>query len=164
RDSDTLWNLLSPTTQATVRSPENFKKFVDNLQTEYGREMKVLDEKTDNGAGMKRYVRTAGFEKKNEPYQVPWNFDAVGKITTVGIRKRPVEAESPYLQYHTKTTLRLPFDGEWIVWWGGRTTWENFHAGSTDQRFATDFVVVKDGRTFSGSGAKNEDYFAFGQP
>jgi murein DD-endopeptidase MepM/ murein hydrolase activator NlpD len=96
--------------------------------------------------------------------EVPWNFDAHGKVTTVGIRPVPAEAESPHPGYKTKTGLRLPFDGEWTVWWGGRTVWENFHAVSQDSRFACDFLVLKDGKPFSGEGAKNEDYFTFGQP
>ena len=35
---------------------------------------------------------------------------------------------SPYLDYETKADLRLPFEGDWFVFWGGRTVEENYHA------------------------------------
>jgi murein DD-endopeptidase MepM/ murein hydrolase activator NlpD len=163
-DVDGIWTRLSPATQAALRSPDNLLKFLQKIQKDQGRETRVLEEKSDAVAGTKRYLRIATFEKGNEPMEVPWNFDAFGRVTTLGIRKPATEAASPHLSYKTKTALRLPFDGEWTVWWGGRTVWENFHAVTPDQRFACDFVIVKDGRPFAAQGAKNEDYFAFGQP
>lgn len=163
-DVEGIWTRLSPATQAALRSPERLKAFIESLTKDYGRETKVLDERTDAVAGTARYLRIARFEKGKGPLEVPWNIDAWGKVTTIGIRVSPAEAASPHLAYKTKTALRLPFDGEWIVWWGGRTVWENFHAVSGDSRFACDFLVVKDGKAFSGDGAKNEDYFVFGRP
>ena len=44
---------------------------------------------------------------------------------------------------------------------------ENNYAVSDDQRFAMDFVYLKNGRMFSGAGgvgSKNADYYCFGQP
>jgi hypothetical protein len=163
-DVNGIWTRLSPRVQAMLRSPDNLQKFLEKLATDYGRETRILEEKTDAVAGTRRYLRIATFEKGNEPMEVPWNLDAFGRIATLGIRKHAAEAASPHLLYRTKTSLRLPFDGEWAVWWGGRTVWENFHAVSADQRFACDFVIVKEGRPFAGLGEKNEDYFAFGQP
>ena len=32
--------------------------------------------------------------------------------------------------------LRLPFEGEWLVYWGGRHVEENYHAAVFDQRYA----------------------------
>ena len=163
-DVDGIWTRLSPATQAAMRSPERLQAFIESLLKDYGRETRVLDEKTDAVAGTARYLRIARFEKGKGPLEMPWNFDAWGKVTTIGIRVSPAEAASPHLTYKTKTELRLPFDGEWTVWWGGRTVWQNFHAVSEDSRFATDFLVVKDGKPFSGDGTKNEDYYAFGRP
>jgi hypothetical protein len=72
-------------------------------------------------------------------------------------------APSRFLDYQTKTPLRLPFDGAWFVVWGGRTLAQNRHASSPDQRFAYDIVVQK-GTTHQGDGTTNEQYYAFGQP
>jgi murein DD-endopeptidase MepM/ murein hydrolase activator NlpD len=41
---------------------------------------------------------------------------------------------------------------------------ENYHAEAADQRFAYDFLVVRDGRTHSGDPLRNDSYFCFGQP
>jgi murein DD-endopeptidase MepM/ murein hydrolase activator NlpD len=42
--------------------------------------------------------------------------------------------------YQTKPPP-LPFDGEWTVFWGGRTLAENHHAATNDQRFAYDILI-----------------------
>jgi len=50
------------------------------------------------------------------------------------------------------------------VFWGGRTIPENYHAFTTDQRFAYDLVIRRDGSTHTGDGLENKEYFCFGQP
>lgn len=58
----------------------------------------------------------------------------------------------------------LPFKGEWLVFWGGDTAAQNHHVQAPSQRRAADLVIVdKDGKTFSGSGTKLTDYYAYGQ-
>lgn len=74
------------------------------------------------------------------------------------------EAPSRFLDYQTKADLRLPFEGEWYVFWGGRTLAENHHARDRGQRFAYDFVVLKDGKTHEGDGSRLEQYHAFDRP
>jgi murein DD-endopeptidase MepM/ murein hydrolase activator NlpD len=64
-----------------------------------------------------------------------------------------------------QTVLRLPFDGEWFVVWGGDTKELNAHHDAPNQRYAFDFVVVDNlGKTHKGEGKQNEDFFAFGKP
>lgn len=70
----------------------------------------------------------------------------------------------PSDDYETRTTLRLPFDGEWWVFWGGRSREENYHRASALQRYAYDFVVRRDGSTHRGDGRRNEDYWCEGEP
>lgn len=73
------------------------------------------------------------------------------------------EAPSKFLDYKTKADARLPFDGVWNVFWGGRTVKENYHAVSEGQRFAYDILMMKDGKTHDGQGNRNEDYYCYGQ-
>ena len=75
----------------------------------------------------------------------------------------PDAAESNYLNYETKTALELPFDEEWWVFWGGRSVGENYHAAYKNQRFALDIVQRVNGKTHTGNGSKNEDYYCFGK-
>ena len=63
------------------------------------------------------------------------------------------------------TVFRLPFQGEWLVLWGGDTRELNQHHDTRNQRYAFDFLVADStGKTHKSDGKRNEDYFAFGQP
>lgn len=79
-----------------------------------------------------------------------------------GYQIRP--ASYPLDTYETKTALRLPFDGEWWVFWGGRDVQSNYHRASALQRYAYDFVIRRDGSTHAGKGEANEDYWCEGAP
>ncbi|MGA8270628.1 MAG: M23 family metallopeptidase [Candidatus Sulfotelmatobacter sp.] len=81
------------------------------------------------------------------------------------ITKTPARTE--FLHYQTKTTLRLPFAGEWYVYWGGRRLAQNKHAVTRDQRFAYDFLILAQGsfgQSYRGTGESNTDYHCFGLP
>jgi len=162
-DLSGVWSRSAPALQALAGSEERLAKLAQGWLETYGRETKLLEEKTDSLAGSRRYLRVAAFDKATGPVEVLWTFDRKGRIATIGIRPRGTEATAPNGGKETPASLRLPFDGEWTVWWGGRTVWENFHATSPDRRFAADFFVVRDGTTYAGDGTKNTDYFAFGQ-
>lgn len=54
------------------------------------------------------------------------------------------------------TKLRLPFNDEWLVFWGGDTEQLNHHHNSTAQRYAFDFVQVdENGKFYASDGADN---------
>jgi murein DD-endopeptidase MepM/ murein hydrolase activator NlpD len=60
--------------------------------------------------------------------------------------------------------LHLPFDGSWLVFWGGDTEDLNYHHPYNLQRYAFDFVVAgESGKSYRGDGKQNRDYYAFGQ-
>ena len=65
--------------------------------------------------------------------------------------------------YQTKTELRLPFNGEWYVYWGGRTIEDNYHRSARDQKYAYDFVIRKNGVGYSDSRYVNENHYCFGE-
>ncbi|SNY99456.1 M23 family metallopeptidase [Flagellimonas pacifica] len=73
------------------------------------------------------------------------------------------EADTAYLEYQTKTELELPFNEEWWVFWGGRSVGENYHTLLREQRFALDIVQRIDGKTHTGNGKQNHDYYCFGK-
>jgi murein DD-endopeptidase MepM/ murein hydrolase activator NlpD len=63
-----------------------------------------------------------------------------------------------------KLVLQLPFRGSWFVFWGGDTKEQNYHHDDSAQKYALDMVILdKDGSTYSGSGTKNKDYYAYGK-
>ena len=62
------------------------------------------------------------------------------------------------------TKMKLPFKGEWNVTWGGDTKEQNYHVESVAQKNAFDILIKdKNGSTHKGTGAINEDYYAFGK-
>ncbi len=62
------------------------------------------------------------------------------------------------------TKMKLPFKGEWNVTWGGHTKEQNYHVESVAQKNAFDILIKdKNGSTHKGTGATNEDYYAFGK-
>ena len=88
--------------------------------------------------------------------------DQSGKI--IGLWFLPHSPPLPVRESHL-TVLRLPFEGEWMVVWGGDTLEVNQHHNVQNQRYAFDFLVSdSSGRTSKGDGKQNEDYFAFGKP
>ncbi len=89
---------------------------------------------------------------------------AVTLITTLSCSEDILkEADSAYLDYETKTELELPFYETWWVFWGGRSVSENYHTILKEQRFALDLVQSVDGKTHTGNGTQNEDYYCFGK-
>jgi hypothetical protein len=167
-EADKLWEKFSPEMKKALVSADNLRAFRGQVEAQAGTETSVEDEKVTPEGGFQVYTRKARFSKVPAPLIVQWTLDASGNVAGFFIRPDqstpPKEAESKYLDYQTKTPLRLPFSGEWFVFWGGRTVGENYHAASRDQRFAYDIVIVKDGKSHTGDGSSNEQYFCFGQP
>jgi murein DD-endopeptidase MepM/ murein hydrolase activator NlpD len=145
-----------------VGGEERLAVFRQQVLGDLGAEVEVLDEQVSSENGLDTYRRFARFEKSAQTLIVEWAFTAEA---IEGFRIVPdpsSEAPSDYLEYQTKTDLRLPFNGAWFVFWGGRTVEQNQHAASPDQRFAYDFSVMKDGVTHRGEGTTNEEYYCFG--
>lgn len=62
------------------------------------------------------------------------------------------------------TKLKLPFSGEWTVFWGGDTKELNYHVVEESQKNAFDLVIRNEkGNSFKTDGLTNEDYYAFGK-
>jgi murein DD-endopeptidase MepM/ murein hydrolase activator NlpD len=135
-----------------------------DIEKTFGRELKVLEEKSISDRGLEVYIRTSSFEKAPEPLKTTISWEANGLIVGFLIEPEKQPASSNFLEYQTKTSFRLPFHDTWFVGWGGRTLEQNYHAAYPDQRFAYDLLIKRDGQTHSGDGKRNEDYFAFSQP
>ncbi len=143
---------------------DKLRAFRQQATAQLGAETELLDETVTKQAGYEVYVRSARFESFGGPIHVVWSMDQEGTIAGFYVRPAPVEHDSAFLDYDTKTPLRLPFDGEWTVFWGGRTVDQNYHTQFRNQRFAYDLVVTKDGKSHDGGGEKNEQYHCFGIP
>ncbi len=114
------------------------------------------------GAGTS-YVRVSRYTKAKQDVIVNVGINEDGQLNAMQFGELPALRDDPSAEYKTKAKLRLPFKGDWMVYQGGRTLSENAFAASPD-RHAVAFVLLKDGRPFSGTGTTNHDYYCFGQP
>ncbi|MEP6674450.1 MAG: peptidoglycan DD-metalloendopeptidase family protein [Ferruginibacter sp.] len=74
-----------------------------------------------------------------------------------------VESTLPIMQRNT-TKMKLPFNGQWTIVWGGDTKELNYHVESQAQKNAFDILITDaKGSTHKNEGVFNDDYYAFGQ-
>ncbi|MGD9894727.1 MAG: M23 family metallopeptidase [Dehalococcoidia bacterium] len=158
-----IWQRMSPQVQQLFGDEAGLQAFRDQVATMLGQEQAVVEEHVTRQLQIHTYTRVATFANSPEPFEVQWAFDDAGMIVVFGVQAAQEEAPSDYLDYETKTDLRLPFDGRWYVYWGGRSVYENYHAADAGQRFAYDLIIARDGVSHSGDGTQNEQYNCFGQ-
>ena len=167
--ADTLWALFTPQMRTAIPSVQAMTAMQQQIQGQLGAETEVLTERMMNPSpapGLDVYVRTSRFAGAPVVLQLVLATDSAGMIHGLTLRPQQAAAAapSPFLEYQTKTPLRLPFDGEWYVFWGGRTVEQNYHAAHASQRFAYDLVIRRDGRSHTGDGTRLEQYHCWGQP
>jgi hypothetical protein len=155
---------MTPEMQTAIGSEAALGQFMEKVRAEAGIEQQVIRESIQQQADLQTYLRYSVFDRMPNPVVVSFSFTPDQRIAGFYIRPLQRAAESPYLDYETRAVLRLPFDGAWYVFWGGRSVARNYHAAAQDQRFAYDFVIEKDGATHRGDGTMNEDYYCWGEP
>lgn len=115
------------------------------------------------------YSRMSEFAKVHRFLEFSITINQRGQIDAFDMKVIPERvAEGAYAGYQDTAKLKLPFNGEWLVYQGGRIPFDNPYAYDDAHRYALDFAYLKNGHLFSGSGgigtSKNEDYYCFGQP
>jgi len=165
---DDVWERMDQAMRGALKSRDTLAAFQTEITAQLGPEGEVVEETVSAEQGVSVYRRRSRFANYAGVVVVLWAFSADGQVA--GFRINPEPAASPppapsaYLDYQTKTPLRLPFDQAFFVFWGGRTVAQNYHAIDTNQRFAYDLVITRAGVTHAGDGRRNEDYYCFGQP
>src|SRR5215217_1787122 len=89
---------------------------------------------------------------------------ADGQVAALSVAPEWPLPPDPAANYESAVTYRLPFNGVWLVSWGGDTVMQNYHVAFPGQRHAYDIDIWKDGGTYRGNPNRNENYWAFGQP
>ena len=136
------------------------------IGSEWGREVKMLGENfaPDILAPNTIYSRFSQFAKSKDPISTIFAIDQQGQVALLRFQPAPQPSGNRFIDYTDTTKLRLPFDGDWFVYAGGRDIYQNSNAYHDAERFSIVFTFLKDGRPYSGDGSKNEDYYCYGQP
>ncbi len=108
-----------------------------------------------------RLIRTDAFPGR---LMVTIALTSDGKITGLSGRPEGNPAESKFLEYQDKSTYRFPLTGEWTIYQGGRSVYDNYHAAAPDERFAYDIVAFRDGSMYKDGATSLEMFYGFGQP
>ena len=160
---------LYATFSPQMKQSGNAAKWADILKkatTGWGHEQKMLGENfvPDLFGANTVYLRYSQFSKSKDPIFTVVSLDEQGKVPIFYFRPdRPPTGYQP-ADYKDKTKLRLPFNGDWFVYQGGRYFYQNQNVYLDDARYAMTFSLLKEDRPFSGDGSKNEDFYCFGQP
>ena len=157
-----LYKNFSPTMKKAMNI-NAFQDFRKAIIAEIGQEKELKQENLYPFLETFTYERLSTFEKQKDIFAFRWVFTESGAISGMSFEKHSDVPKSQFSEYSTLTSLRLPFQDEWLVFWGGRKLIENYHVKYPSQRFAYDFVIAKHNHTFSGNGDKNEDFFCFGK-
>lgn len=162
---DSLHAVMSPEFRADAGGQRGIESLAERIRARLGEEREVLDEVVYDRLGPADYYRISRFSDLDAlTVTVRWVWSADGTVIGGRINPTPQPAHSDYREYRTKARLSLPFRGRWYVAWGGREPHQNQHVTARDQRFAYDFLIVRDGTTHRGAGRRNRDYFCFGEP
>lgn len=136
----------------------------EQLRNLYGEEASVNTSTVLESGDFFAYTRESIFTNVQRSIIFQLTFDENQIVHGFFVVPPNTAAESNFLNYVTKTDLRLPIEDEWFVFWGGRTVEQNYHAVARDQRFAYDLVQIEGTSTHINDGSRNQDYFCFDKP
>ena len=161
-----LWASFAEGIKKSYGSEEKFTARTKGLREQLGTEKKVVDETLVPLLLVPGtlYSRLSDFDKARVQVITNVAVNERGQIEAFQVGPLQVPPQGRFGGYKDVTKLKLPFGGEWLVDQGGRSLFQNTNFASEDQRFAVDFVLLKNGRPFSGTGGDNSDYYCFGQP
>lgn len=147
--------------------PAALAAFREQVAAQLGEEQSLVSEDVVRVQGLASYVRVSKWSGLPAPVLTQWVFAPDGRVAGFVVRPAdatPRAADSPYLQRDTVADLRLPFEGQWYVFWGGHDIAQNYHAANPQQRFAYDFVQRVDGSSHRGDGRELAQYYCWGEP
>jgi hypothetical protein len=164
---DSLWSSLSDHGRERFPTPDSLSAFRSVIVAVLPRFESLVADSVQRTDSLVTVWRHGVNERDGAEYYVWWRLTPEDhRVTAVGARDAGRAAATPMLDYEPRTRLRLPFEGEWIVVWGGRTAEENYHAAYPHQRFALDLLPVADSarvfRAAQGEPMRLSDFVCFG--
>ncbi|MPT46832.1 MAG: M23 family peptidase [Sphingobium sp.] len=164
-----LWHRMTPEMQSAIGSEQKFDQLRQSILAQFGGEVALISQQAMQFLDLYLYWRIAIYEKGSAPLITQWAVDKEGRVSGFYVRLHQKPAASRFADEGPKIRLHLPFaalsnNGQWYVYWGGRTIEDNYHAANVSERFAYDFVIARDGKSHVGDGKRLDDYHCWGQP
>jgi peptidase M23-like protein len=160
-----LWDKMTPEMQQALGNDRTkWEVMAGGIGQQIGKVTEVLNERMLAALQLQNYtqlVRTDGFPGR---LVVTIVLAPDGKITGLSGRPEGNPAESKFLEYKDKNTYRFPLTGEWTIYQGGRSVYDNYHAAFPDERFAYDIIAFRDGSMYKDGATSLEMFYGFGQP
>ena len=104
---------------------DDLGNFREKVERELGKEVEFLNHIPHvfwtGKSNIYGYVRYSKFSKSERPVETIFGFDRHDNIFRFSVLAMAKEEPTAFAEYRTKTRLRLPFEGEWTVGWGGGT-------------------------------------------
>jgi murein DD-endopeptidase MepM/ murein hydrolase activator NlpD len=160
-----LWGKLTPEMKRFIGDDQaKWNMISASIPQQLGKITQVKNERIISGADIQNYTRLITTDTFPGEIVVSVALTPSGLIAGIGARPVPNPAESRFLDYKLKTAYRFPLSGQWTIYQGGRSVYDNYHAAFADQRFAYDILRFEDGSMFKDDGSELQNFFAFGQP
>ena len=165
-NSAQLWSLFSPELQKQWQSAAKMVQVSKRMANAMGGEREVVLESAvpDLLRPNTDYSRLSQFTKSSTQLVTLVALSEQGTIAALVVHPVPDAPTGQFSGYKDQARFRLPFSGQWMVYQGGRSFIQNAYLGGEDVRYTMDFVLLRDGRPYSGDGTRNEQYYCFGQP
>ena len=151
-----VFDMMDPTMQGSI-SLKQISSIVDSFQKSFG---KMTSYEFAERKGIVEVYRCE-FIQGVQNVSIVANSEE--KLT--GLLFKPVDNPREARFNRNSTAMQLPFKGEWFTVWGGTEKRQNYHVAFTPQQGAFDFLILNEkDKSYTRSGTRNEDYYAFGKP
>lgn len=167
--SDSLWAALSPRGHGRFPAPSSWEALRAQVVPVLPGFERVLGDSVAHSDTLVSVYRYGINAKDGALYYVKWVLRPDNyRISSFAASDAGRVAATSVSNYQPRTRLRLPFVGEWLVFWGGRTVALNYHAAYPHQRFALDLLPAQDSatiwRAYRGEKLQLTDFACFGSP
>lgn len=167
---------IDPKDIATVFLGGDYERLYDQTSKEFQKEVTIKELRSigdEFNEDVDTYLFQAELPLGDELTRYAWTDEKEEKAVIsvvdtktniiVGFQVIPIESYPDTDEVYTETTFQLPFEDEWFVFWGGTNELLNYHYVHESQRYAFDFLMMKDSISYEGDATKNESYYAFGK-
>jgi hypothetical protein len=166
---DSLWHSLNERGHKRFPDTESFNVLRQRVLPVITGFEKILSDSVSHNDTLVSVWRYGINKGDGVVYYVKWsmapeNYSLIGFSASDAGRVAITSKEN----YEVRTKLQLPIKGEWMVFWGGPTVKQNYHAAYPTQRFALDLMPAEDSaktwRAARGEALALTDFACYGSP